>query len=425
MPNPRAVLRTLPRVVGLLTISVILSLPLVGQTYDLQIMVSGSWAYVVDPHPEADPNQNAQKKNRVAVVAPMISDHIASIFHDGDVRTFRRHSPIAKGLYYLDIDRSTPGKGARPSADLLPKAYLFPVVSQKRIAAIFAHSPPMPRIVISLPAPDYYTTYSGTNGGGPGGAGTSESKVGVATTAPTEYTTWMVLHYLTTGAANVHVSNSTDDGALPPVSPFVLDKNSPSFNVVIGAGHDGDLACDLMSYWSFRQSKKLWGVSGIYARFPEPSDQVGGQNRGNYHSWCPLAGALYGVMKKFDSAQAGYMKAVGAVDRLKVDLQAVDNSNGNHAHSVTAGKSSKDISLVSGSLLDLALGHVPSNLESEWTCLTEILRSERPASCPGHKKPTEEAVQRYFADVTNQIKTTAVGGADCHMSQLNINSVVQ
>ena len=51
--------------------------PIAAQT-DLLIMVSGSWDYVVDPHPDWDTNSSPQK--RIILVAAQSMQHQAYLF---------------------------------------------------------------------------------------------------------------------------------------------------------------------------------------------------------------------------------------------------------------------------------------------------------------------------------------------------------
>jgi hypothetical protein len=394
-------------------------------------MVSGSWDYVVDPHPEKDPNQNGQKQNRIAIVTPVTEGHMATIFYATGATKFKGQPELHKGLYYIDIDRALrTGNGKRSQVDLAPAAYPLPKISQKRIEDIFTANPPMPRIAISLPKPDYFTTYGGPDGAGPHNEGTSEARIGKVPTGSwtsrAEYTTWMVLHYQVTGSSSATVSNSTDDGGSPPAGSIPFNLHSPSFNIVMGATTDGDTRCDMMSLESFKQSKKLWGNPMIFARFPEPSDQVGHQNRGKYHFWCfdPESAGFSIADSKFMIAKDNVKITTGAIERLKTEITVATQGSVSGEAALTADAAKQDIELVRKSLDDLALGHLPTKVSSELTCLAEVSDRKLPIACPNKRVPTVQVIDEYVADLL-QLARTAVGGADCHKAQFNINAAIQ
>lgn len=421
----------LSRIALLITAGLALAQPLTGQTFDLQIMVNGSWDYVVDPHPEKDPNQNGQKQNRIAIVAPVTVGHMATIFYATGANKFKGQPELQKGLYYVDIDRALrTGKGKRSQVDLAPAAYPLPKMSQKRIEDIFTANPPMPRIAISLPKPDYFTTYGGPDGAGPHDEGTSEARIGKVPTGSlasrAEYTTWMVLHYQVTGSSSATVSNSADDGVSPPTRSIPFDQHSPSFNIVMGATTDGDTRCDMMSLNSFKQSKKLWGNPMIFARFPEPADQVGHQHRGTYHLWCfdPESAGFSIAESKFMNAKGNVTNTTDAIGRLKAEITAANRGSARGEAALTTDAAKQDIELVRKSLDDLALGHLPKKVSSELTCLAEVVNRRLPIACPNKRVPTEQVIGEYLADLA-QLARTAVGGADCHKAQFNINAAIQ
>jgi hypothetical protein len=152
----------------------------------------------------------------------------------------------------------------------------------------------MPRYAVSLPTPDYYTTYSGNWGGG-----FSESKldvVPIANQLPSHFTTWMVLHYWVSGtSASASLTAVLDDnGQLPTTPPysFTIDANPkapkalvPAISLVMAAVKgQNNTVCDSFSQDSFDHATKLWGLTR-YAKFPE-EDPSGVQEPGVYASRC-------------------------------------------------------------------------------------------------------------------------------------------
>lgn len=271
---------------------------------EVQIMVNGSWDFVKDPSPQKDPNSAGEKLDRVVLVAAYIKSHGAFIFQGSDAAHFLTdtlppnpiYSPLATGIYYLDINNLIQHSGhTRPVGDLPPVIWSdteAQSVPTKTIENILYNSSSNVRWAVSLPAPDYYSTYSGPRG-------TSESAVDVkvipdsatATKLAKSYTTWMVLHYWVNSSAPVatligNLDNTTTPLPLPNLN-FTTTSASPvpGVSVVMGAiEQECDFKCDLISQHSFDQGTSLWGFTR-YAKFPEEDNQ-GTQTKGKYNN-CP------------------------------------------------------------------------------------------------------------------------------------------
>jgi len=281
----------------------------VGQS-EVQIMVSGSWDYVEDPRPDKDPNQIGQTLDRIVLVSPQTVSHAAFVFSGDNAAKFAPASPgqppsmtplPGPGMYYLDISNLTQGSGHKPQpGDVMPLNYsnLQPTPQPIRISTINKvlykqNGGGMPRYAVSLPTPDYYTTYSGN-----WGEGVSESKVDVApitSQLPSHYTTWMVLHYwVSTTPASASLTAVLDNGQLPnmPPYPFTIDANPsapkavvPAISVVMAAVYgQNNTVCDSFSQDSFDHATQLWGLTR-YAKFPGENPS-GVQQPGVYASRC-------------------------------------------------------------------------------------------------------------------------------------------
>lgn len=296
----------LTRTALLITIAVLCTRFSIAQTTEVQIMVNGAWDFVKDPSPKKDPNSAGRKLDRVVLVAPYITSHGAFIFQGSDAATFLTptlpptpiYSPLDTGIYYLDINNLVQHSGhTRPVGDLAPvncSGAAQQSVTAKTIKNILYKSAGSVRWAVSLPAPDYYSTYSGPRG-------TSESAVDVkpipdspsAAKLAKSYTTWMVLHYWVNSKAPsamlfVKRDNATTPSPLPGVN-FMTTTASPvpGISVVMGAiGQECDYKCDSISQHSFDQDSSLWGLTR-YAKFPE-EDISGNQTRGKYNN-CPSA----------------------------------------------------------------------------------------------------------------------------------------
>jgi hypothetical protein len=273
----------------------------VAQT-EVQIMVNGSWDYVEDPNPNNDPTAAGRSLNRIVLVAPQTASHNAFAFSGNDATKFKDASgavignyQIPKpGVYYLDINNLTQSYSHKPlPADLKPQVCsnikpTWQSIPTNKIRDIIYNHPNatgMSRFAISLPTPDYYTTYGGQ-------FGFSESKVDVnpiSSQTPANYTTWMVLHYWVTSLPNAAPSATftgiPDDGSIFSLVSYTFTSSSgtPGISVVMAAVNGmNDYSCDSFSQESFDHATALWGLTR-YASFPaEQASGSGVQIAGSY-----------------------------------------------------------------------------------------------------------------------------------------------
>jgi hypothetical protein len=312
--------QTLGRVALLFAMAVFCARPSAGQM-EVQIMVSGSWDYVEDPSPDKDPNQSGSSLDRIVLVSPQTTSHAAFIFSGDNATKFAPSGPgqppsltplPGPGIYYLDVSNLTQGSGHKPQAgDLMPLNYsnLQPTPQPIRISTIknILYTPNgggMPRYAVSLPTPDYYTTYSGSWGGGGGFSESIVDVLPISNQLPSHFTTWMVLHYwINSTSASASLTAVLDNGH--PVSTasylFTIDPNSnappakvPAISVVMAAVYgQNNPVCDSFSKDSFDHATSLWGLTR-YAKFPE-ENLSGVQQPGVYAAGCPtFSGAAAG-----------------------------------------------------------------------------------------------------------------------------------
>jgi len=264
--------QTMGRIALLFVIALLCARPSAAQK-DLQIMVSGPWAYVA----------SASDKTRIFLVAPASAHHKTYIFPGTNAADFRNQGSyiIGNGLYRLDFDPSL-------KAAYTPTPQEATVISPatvndlNKVSAIVSSTS---NYVISLPAPDDYSTYVDPLGLVDG---YSESKVAPSSvtpsTPPKVYTTWMVLHYSVkalpallkqTGAANKSIATRDPAGKAPGGISIVL--GDPNLN-------DYDPYCDSISLESLNGQNSLWGLTE-YARFPK-QDKYGKQRHYLYDYTC-------------------------------------------------------------------------------------------------------------------------------------------
>jgi hypothetical protein len=273
-----------------------LVVPSLGQT-DLQIMVNGSWSFVVDPQPGRDHANGVPTERRIVIVAPL-SDHGHGVyvFSGDDASQYKKYlnsSLITKtGLYYLDFMGVRTFASTRSSDDQPPYLYSPPQVAIGNIQKVLGTPDSSnPRVAISLPVPDYYSTYVGSHGNG-----MSQSKIApnhVTSKIPAEYyTTWIVLHYEVTGSQKATISGTLDDGTpYKTATPSFVNSGTGTdkglgISIVMGANIDNPNShCDSLSASSFTDTKRLWGGLQIYSRFP--GEDLNGNQTDVFDYKCP------------------------------------------------------------------------------------------------------------------------------------------
>lgn len=239
----------------------------VSLAQDLQVIVSGPWSFVTDPSPNY--------KGRLLLVAPgQSSHHKVYILPGTDPTTFTSASakPLSgPGTFRLDY---TANKGTMLITDHnTPQVCGGAITSPATNVRPILDNSTSSNYVISLPAPDEFTTF-------PGSMGTSESEVSGApikkkgSAPPLEYTTIMVLHY--------SVDRIPDQFTIAGSSP--VSTNGAGISIVAGDpdySHD-DPTCDHVSLESVKERNDLWALQQ-YSRLPGVLINSGVQNRGNYN----------------------------------------------------------------------------------------------------------------------------------------------
>jgi hypothetical protein len=266
----------------LVGIALVYATPLVAQT-EVKIMVNGPFDYVVDPY----------DSKRIVVMAPKSHYHYPVQVFSGDdaaePSTYQTGS-LPEGFFSVDFTGQTSYNGPSHST---PVVYQVANISTTVIAnAVCKHSATgctlaAPRYAISLPKPDYYTTFYGGFGGstwtGLSQSIISPSKITSTTMVPDsraeDYTTWMVLHYSVSAIpAKATLTGETDDGTPFPSQSIQFssyNQNTPIKAISIiqmGFPEGNGAQCDTYSHESFDRSNGLWQLS-LYALFPQLDGQ--------------------------------------------------------------------------------------------------------------------------------------------------------
>jgi hypothetical protein len=236
---------------------------------DLQILVSGPWAYVTDP---------AKHPGRLFLVAPNSQHHMVYIFGGINASDFANQHAIGVGSYTLDFDPNI--KGTYTAVDQEPAVLCGGAIADpNRLQIVLASTT---NYVISLPTPDGYSTYADPTFKSDG---YSESKVssGHFTTSvfPENYTTLMVLHYgirvmpdslMQAGTKTDTVKTTDATGNSAGGISIVVGDPEPKHN---------DSTCDHVSLESVKERNGLWNLTQ-YARFPKELNMQGLQDHYHY-----------------------------------------------------------------------------------------------------------------------------------------------
>src|SRR6185437_792083 len=230
-------------------------LALVGYSFaqsEVEIMVSGPWAYVADP----------DNTKRIVIIAPDAPHHgPVTIFSGEDAAQYANQiKPFNGSLGSYNLDFATDCTSTQHPPDTYHIGGVSPDAVRKLIKG------PGGRYAISLPIPCSYTV-------------DQSSRFKIDSTDPTKapdvsYANLMILHYSLTGDANAVISGAPDGGQ--PVKDTrafssLHDGDPPAISIVFGTDSpwDTDPDCDSTSNISFRKAIALFQPnSGLHVLFP-------------------------------------------------------------------------------------------------------------------------------------------------------------
>lgn len=363
-----------------------------GSAQEIQVMVSGPWAYVRDP--------NTVNGDRIVLIAPVSKHH-------GPVRIFsgeyadqfaQQTDPVISevGHYTLDFSSPSPCKsGAAPAG-----TYHLTGVSAGDVAKLITG--PAPRFAISLPAPCSYSWQR-----------QDWSKIDVrdpTTATETPYTTWMVLHYNMAGTIHAFISGSSDDNTLTYNKRLVDFTNdpgdSPSISIVLGTDspYDTDRTCDSTSNASFRDAIGLFTNKVPHIIFPE-IDAAGKQTHSYDDTRCVDASPTFldhrSTMQalKATSVVRTYFKAPNHVNLLKAHSAFDELAKILSSSPSIPSKVHEELSLITLPQLEAAGAAAPKNAELHLRSIHAL-------------DEIREYVQHLFS----------AGAADCRAAQIDVTT---
>jgi hypothetical protein len=418
-----------------------------AQQYDFQIMVSGPWDFVADPNPSI----TGFPDDRIVLVAPAAQGHMARVFsgvHANDPSptgaiAIQSSSSQDLNLYYIDFyPNIRTSSGIAPDEE--PIAVYTPArtVPSARIQSIlYSYDAKLPRYAISLPMPDYVSTYTGHYG-----SGFAEAKIGTGSvthaTPKGSYTTWMVLHYtVAVDPASTSISLQRRHLVKQPVQSSNVVSDSPdvtasgdayepnrygaSVSLMDPSTTGDDRRCDKLSGLSFSASVSMWHLQE-HARFPIQLDMSGTQNPGNYDFSCG----------EYSAAQLG--KAVADQKAVEtINNQIITSAKGlrqllplfiadKRPSPEVVQKTNDDIKAIRNNIVLVSPVIVSAPVVEAMNCTDALVnKSTIPVGCP--QKLTKEVITKYFGsgDDGDGMVTTSTGSADCHKAQFSINNAVQ
>jgi len=435
---------------SLLTLAVLLvvaSNSLSAQTtYDLQIMVNGPWDYVADRHPEYDTQSPVKNQDRIVLVAPApkmnVGQHAAYIFPGTNAKvTPPNDSKIITSssndlaLYYVDFESDIRVAGGTPPNEE-PAAFYKPTQTVSELTISDALYPPMnatPRFAVSLPWPDFISTYTGING-----SGFSESKIKLgpinAKTPPINYSIWTIFHYTTkTSQAQMLLSRLVSLQSVVSVRkvPLVTNDDRAGISIVLVEPDlsANDMKCDNVSGMSFGASMALWSLLE-HARFPVQRDADGSQYPGYYdYQNCTEYSRLNGNkvhndLERIKDFNSEVIEANQSLRQSLLKLLSLSLAPEQREHDLgPARKDAQDKrNDLEKKLQPLWPGGIISPVSKALECTKLLIEGKESTGCP--KGLSNLVIEQYFGD-GGIVWAKGVGHTDCHKAQININGELQ
>jgi hypothetical protein len=369
--------------------------PLLGQT-DLQIMVNGPWNYVEDP----------KDSTRVIVIAPITTIHnSAEIFSGDDATQFSGKRVLESGIFYFNVSNRT-----FPSKTSTANPYPLTVADHKVIVnEVYNHT--VARWAISLPKPDYYETYKSAKWSGTSLSIISPTPI-TTSGAQANYTTWMVLHYSVNNVAPATFTGSSDDGTVTHNDTIPFTNTSGGTNlgvsIVTMAKDSNNDRCDGYSTDSFRNNKALWSIATpLYALFP--TLDVSGNVTGTFDYNCPQM-----PTQEYLQARMKAREIPKQVQQIREYLEDPERIKKEHPE-----KDAQDLlSLIQGILTVLFTDKLPTPISRDFKIVDQQIKKAT------DKRSLLEA-EKALTRIDQTVWPFTAGGGDCHMAQINVNSVVR
>jgi hypothetical protein len=401
-----------------------------AQTLDFQIMVNGSWDYVLDPNPGYDIYSQTPSGQRIILVAPA-DKHIASVFGDPNAATSHPYNPTGLQpssvgkieLYYLDFQPGIQFQLSSPT-DEEPAHFdaaegTVPLSIIQKV--LYMPDPKQPRFAISLPMPDSISTYTGEYGSGYAYSKMSKQHIDHGT-PNMPYSIWAVLHYsLKSYSKLLALRESNAQGSVPkPESadiPIGDDGIRQAVSILVGEipHTPNDPTCDSLSAWTFSTAMKMWGLQSR-ARFPV-LDQSSGDQYSYFDYACTEATATNAdILQNHLDDLATTSDAIKALhEKLGSLVSAEDQYRSDKTKMADLQTSFNRVRKLTG----LMMGKSRADIDEALSCTQALINNDKDKidGCPTKKSLNE----RYFGD-GGTFHARTVGSTDCHKGPLSINN---
>lgn len=360
---------------------------------EVVIYISGPWVYV----PSA---------NRVVVFVPVSHNHLSPQIFPGDYTQSSGKPILYQGLYKLDLPQGLSGGCTNKSNPYRLQENLGITIGDTSIQDEVVKHKNAARIAVSLPKPACYIS-----------SHTSESKVGTGpnTLVQAEYTTLMELHYFVDDGP-ARLSGTSDDQTVTlndDIAFLTTTGNPPAISLVMMAvDTNSERQCDSYSHESLDFSRLSLALDGkLFAQFPELKADGSGQNKGKYNS-CPKV-----TIDRNDLRMKAAIDILDNVRRIRAYIADPKATSADPGKSLEVVK--KDVKAIFGK-------DVPQAITSEIKKASDTIESIEDSR---QKRKEEQKVTGYSGDLVFErtdgiVWPFTVGGGDCHMAQISVNSVI-
>jgi len=356
---------------------------------EVVIYVSGPWIYAQDPTTGAN--------DRVVVFVAVSHNHLyPQLFPGGDYTHPDGKPTLYQGFYKLDLPNGVSGSCTSKSNPYRLKENLTITIGGTVINDEIVSHKYAERIAISLPKPACYMSLH-----------TSESQVGTAPNklVQDKYTTLMALHYFV-GNGRAHLSGTSDDSTvtLNDDIAFVSTTQDPLAISLVMMAKDtkSEILCDSYSHESLVFSRRSLALDGkMFAQFPELKADGSGQKGGKYNN------CSNDTVRSNEERKTAAINVLDNIQKLRAYVADQETTTADAEWSFEA---------VEEGVHKIFGDEEPQAVKSEIEDFLRVIK--------GKQKVTSGSSDLVFERTDGIVWPFTVGGGDCHMAQISVNSVI-
>ncbi|MGC2695236.1 MAG: hypothetical protein WA738_05535 [Candidatus Angelobacter sp.] len=361
---------------------------------EVQIMVSGPWAYVTAPNPSPTPaiviaTAQIPHHGDVQVFSGEDADDFDSLPPTRDIITIAHNQPGKYTLVISGLDKCDPVPNPAPTP--APLAYPLNGVNVDSVLR-----GPSNGFSILMPKPCYYTSFV-----------ESRSRLAVDPNSIKQedpaYTTWMVLHYK--AKAGVIPTASVQEIANSQATFLSIDPPSdpPAISIVMGSDspNETNSRCDSLSGQSVQLEGALFGAK-LHYQFPRLLKY--GEQSHDYKQDC---------IDSFASLTEGQLK------KVLHDINIVESFQRDPSRSrARANAAFTELNGLVRALFPKEPGKQPKNVVDELEKAGKLFPPLAGGVSPKNAHDAE------FTQTTLYAISMTPGAGDCRGAQLNVNSTI-